>query len=599
MSRRLAVLAATLVLTLGLAAPASAADDRDSTAITGWWQLSYASLTDVNNRVTAGYRLIDIEVVQASPLRFAATFVANTGSYAKSWWWYYGQTSSELLAKASANGARLIDVEAYSTTSGTRYVGAMVKKTGADNKAWWWWTGSSTFIASKVSELNARIIDLDRTPSGLITAVMIRNTGSDAKSWWYYYSRTAAQVTALLSSNNARLIDIERTSTGNFDVVMYRKSGEAWWWYYGYSGQELLDKANQNGARVIDIERYGSLYAGVLLENASSETRRVNELMRSAVSGSGFWGQHLKRVGSGTISSINATRVFEPASMIKGIFAVKTINDYEESSLKDLIDLDTDEVTWYTGQSGSCPTGTGATTDTVTTVLMSMLQPSDNRATNAIVTNFGGRAGMNSFADAIGSPNISTNHLIGCGSGPDGAVENPNTMTLVDSGNLYERASNGTLLGAAAFAKLRSVMLSGDNGTGLLSRVLGIIQGRAASGANESVASEATAVGLSAADRIAFRNRVKMSWKAGSYGLDAPGPPGLYYHWTMGGWISIPFQNTTSGAVTDRKYVFGWYTNESSTNAGAQLAWDRGAEVLRQLIHDAMVTWKAAPPPPP
>lgn len=43
-----------------------------------------------------------------------------------------------------------------------------------------------------------------------------------------------------------------------------------------------------------------------------------------------------------------------------------------------------------------------------------------------------------------------------------------------------------------------------------------------------------------------------MSWKAGSYGLNAPGLPGLYYNWTMGGWISIPFQNTTTGVVTNR-----------------------------------------------
>ena len=66
----------------------------------------------------------------------------------------------------------------------------------------------------------------------------------------------------------------------------------------------------------------------------------------------------------------------------------------------------------------------------------------------------------------------------------------------------------------------------------------------------------------------------------------------------MAGWISIPFQNTTTGVVTNRAYVFGWFTDHSSTNSGAQLAWDRGAEVLRQVIHDAMVTWKLAPPPP-
>lgn len=106
MSRRLAVLAAAFVVALGVSASASAADDRDSTAITGWWYLSYSSLTSVNDRIAAGYRPIDLEVVSASPLRFAGTFVANSGSYAKTWWWwYYGQTLSSLLNHANANGA--------------------------------------------------------------------------------------------------------------------------------------------------------------------------------------------------------------------------------------------------------------------------------------------------------------------------------------------------------------------------------------------------------------------------------------------------------------------------------------------------------------
>ncbi len=67
--------------------------ERTSTAETGWWWFYGVSEKRINQEVKKnGARLIDIEVVKASPPRFNVSMVKNAGVHKKGSWWYYGLT---------------------------------------------------------------------------------------------------------------------------------------------------------------------------------------------------------------------------------------------------------------------------------------------------------------------------------------------------------------------------------------------------------------------------------------------------------------------------------------------------------------------------
>ena len=120
------------VLAVSLAAVAAAQADTDLTTPTAWWYHTNASLQDVDARLNQGFRLVDIEVLGTNPLSFSASYVQNTGAYAKGWWWYFDQTSASITSLLAQNNARLIDIEPYDTASGLRYAAVMIANTGND-----------------------------------------------------------------------------------------------------------------------------------------------------------------------------------------------------------------------------------------------------------------------------------------------------------------------------------------------------------------------------------------------------------------------------------------------------------------------------------
>jgi hypothetical protein len=563
------------VASLSLVSPAPAAAGEGVL----WSFVPDADVPAVEQQIAAGYRLSEIETESVSPDHFVATFVRDAGA-AGTWWWYHDLTFEEVQAKLAEHGARLTRLDVSKDRGSTRYAAVMIDNTGTAAVPWWWWIGSPAELAAKASELNARVIDLERQPDGLISAVMVDNSRSAAPAS-VYVDVSGAEIDTLLATNRAQLIDIEPTVDGLYDVSMVQSSLMSWW-YAGKSSEELIALANQNGARLTDVEPYetrnGTLYTAIMVTNVSSKTRRVNEMLRSAVSNEGSWGVYLKRVGGRQLSAINEQRPFEPASMIKTLYHLKAIQAYQAQ----LRALDKTKMTWYEGLYGSCPTGTSPTKDSISDVLRLMMQRSDNRATQAILNRFGGFEQMNAFAAEIGAMNTSVNHDVGC---RDGALESPNQLTLYDAGLIYERASNGELLTPAAFAKLRQLMASG-----ITSRVRGIVLGRRAGSGGERVQSEAGAIRISRRKARAFLSNVRMSSKGGDYTLCAPS---CLTDRTQGGWVSLPFKRR-SGRIVRRAYVFAMFTNDIPSSDGARLAKDRGAEILRPVIRRALISWKRA-----
>jgi hypothetical protein len=571
-SARFALPLAAVALALALPGPVAAAGDA-----TGWSLLADADVRTIDERIAAGYRLTEIDTVSTSPERFAATFARDAGT-GPAWWWYHDLRFEDIEAKLVEHGARLTRLEAYRAGEEIRYAALMVDNTGDAARTWWWWIGPPEEILNKVRELNARVIDLERHPEGLVTAVM---AARGRKKSWTYFDRTPAEINDLLAANGARAMDIEPTAEGLYDVVMVERKQRSWW-YAGKSTEELIDLAAQNGARLMDVDLQGAeedgRYAAIMVPNVSRETSRVNELLRRAVGSNGHWGLYLKQVDGPEVSSINERRRFEPASSIKVLYHLNAL----ASEQGDLSALDNTDVTWYEGMSGSCPTAESPRTDKLAEVLRRMMQYSDNRATQAIFHRYGAYSGMNQFAAGIGATDTSVNHEIGCAGD---AISNPNQLTLFDVGLMYERAANGSLLTPEAFTMFKRLM-----STSRLSRIDGIVRGRGAADGLESVRGLAGQMRVPPARAAKFLSRLRVAWKGGSYVLCWPE---CRYHWSLGGWANIPFKRA-NGSVYRRQYVFGMFAEDATSAEAASRAWDRGAEVLRPVLKNALRSWKRA-----
>ena len=267
-----------LVLTLWLTTSSLLAlTERTSTAQTGWWWFYGVSENRINQEVKKnGARLIDIEVVKASPPRFNVSMVKNAGVHKKVWWWCYGLTENKVNALAKEKKARILDVERYRVGGKTRFAVVLIANKGSDNRGWWWYYGASAGkVKSLISKNKAKLIDLDveSTSPLRFTVVMVKESG---RSWWYY-GKSEKELNALLGSKKAKLIDIERYRSGGktlFAAVMRPHKGY-WWWYHGLSTGQVTHLYRRNGARLVDIESSGSKYSVVMVDNGIKKSGKA------------------------------------------------------------------------------------------------------------------------------------------------------------------------------------------------------------------------------------------------------------------------------------------------------------------------------------
>jgi hypothetical protein len=124
----------------------------------------------------------------------------------------------------------------------------------------------------------------------------------------------------------------------------------------------------------------------------------------------------------------------------------------------------------------------------------------------------------------------------------------------------------------------------------LILLVPAIVLGRPAGDGLEAVRGEAAALRVPRRTALAFVAAIRIAWKDGFYTLCTPA---CRFDRTLGGWISVPFK-TRRGVIRHRTYVFGMFAEDVPSGADAALAWDRGPEVLRQVIRPALRSWKRA-----
>jgi hypothetical protein len=463
----------------------------------------------------------------------------------------------------------LIDLEPYEDANGNlRFACIMVDNTGANNKAFWWYYGTSTSsIGTALTTNGARLVDLDSydfNGTTFYSAVMIANSGADARAWWWYLNVTPAQISTFLNTNQAQIYDLEPRDNGNWDVVMLQNpSSPNWYWWYGITSSDVAYLMGQYGVRVIDIESYvtggNTRYAMVAVNNSNALSTTIGNAMRARTDGQvGAW---MERINGSNMVYLNGDTQFEPASTMKTLHHVHAMKRVSQG-----VSL-AQNLTVYSGYTGSCPQDTGPFTQQLQGVLQSMMEQSDNARTQAVRAYFGQTA-INNTAAALGMTSTSLDHRIGCGGD---AIANPNDITLRDLHTLHEEVANGYL--GSMRGMFYQLMLDSVNDLSIAS----------------IINSEGASLGLSSATIASFRNFTDVAHKGGAYGLSSGGP--LYYHRAEFGYLSLPF--ISNDVITPREYSFGAFVNDASVDSQASVAiyTDAIPEMLRPTIRAALQSW--------
>ncbi|WP_419190299.1 serine hydrolase [Saltatorellus ferox] len=567
-----------LCFALFLAPRALAQAQTDLTTPTAWWYQTSATPQEVSQRVTLGYRIVDLEVIDESPLTFAASFVHNSGAYAKGWSWYYDQTSLGVSLLLSQNNSRAIDIEPYETANGLRYAVVMIANTGADfSPSQGWQTGyTGADVGAWInSNPTRRIIDIQPYVVGgaqRYAFIWLSNTGVHHSPWWILINATTADISDVIQNQQARIIDLERHAGGRYSAVFTPADGKAWYYLYQISGSEVARLSEQLASRIIDIERSTSgllvRYDVVLRQNDNDLAVATNVAMRDGLSldvTSGFLLRELDSTPA-TLAGVNESRSFEPASLMKTAHHFTAMRR---------VALGADSlgaaVTENAGLNGSCPTGSNPVTRTLSAVLRDMMEVSSNTATEAIRARYG-TSMIESTCAAFGATGVALNHTLGCLCGMT-----RNEIRLDDLSALHLAVANG-ILGTqrATFYDLMS------NGTNF---------GMGVHNTSTTLAQELAASSLNTVERQAFSAGILLAHKGGSYACYSPGH--VEEHRSRGAYVRLPFRSGCNTVY--REYFIGAWVNDAVTGISADNATGAGIESLfRSVVREAIDSWESA-----
>ncbi len=225
---------------------------------TKWWWFDNASESDLVEQLDAGFRLVDLEIVQVNPIRFAAVLVRNRGVYAKKWFWVYDRTEAQIRDLAVEIEARPIRIQPYSSPEGLRFAAIMVRETRQDNTNWTWLSNTTVeVIREHVYENNARAIDVEAYRFGTeqrYSAILDNALTGGANEILTHLQ--ASSIDAWLSDNpEFKLVDLERLPWGGWIAIAARDPGLTyWWWYLDVTPDDIMHLTARHYARIVDIE---------------------------------------------------------------------------------------------------------------------------------------------------------------------------------------------------------------------------------------------------------------------------------------------------------------------------------------------------------
>jgi hypothetical protein len=550
---------------------------------TQWAYFSNADSAALNTQINLGYRIVDLDVVQASPLRFDAALVRNTGTYSSGWWWYTDQTLTQLGNLAVANNARVIEISAYQAAAGLRYAGVMIPNTGSEQQPFvlrenLTVAGVAAWVTKGDYPGFGVVYDIEAysTANGTRYAIIgVGNALSNPARFEYRLGLTSAALATAVAANSSRILDLEVEPNGTFDAVFTDLDGlqgsSHTFWDLPFA--ELATVAAQYASRIVDVTQYVSAgttkFAIVLRRNAADPTYTLNKDMRAMLTNpltdSGF----LVRELDGSVrTALNEAQVFEPASTMKTVHAFAAMRRVALGD--DNLMSNCSSPSTMSEPGGSCPDlGSPWTSTSLNTALQGMLRQSSNLYTEGVRARYG-TAAIVSLAQFVGASNVGINHTIGCLANLPGAEEN--TITLNDLYAIHTAASGG-MLGAQE----------------LPFRALFINYGQVPSLPVDPIVTEELAQsGLSGADVAEFLSYFRMSGKLGGY--DDNG----VQHRSWGCYMSVPIK-AFGCAIVNREFFFGAFINDHDDATEANAANNAIVRELARIpLREAIELWREA-----
>lgn len=184
----------------------------------GWWWYYGQTATEVSQRITdLNAVLVDVEPYQtASGTRYAIVLIPNSGSDAATGhWWRTAQTFQQVADFVNnPQGRRVLDIQPYRDGSNNlRYAFTYVNNSGNYFESWWalYMNTTTAFLSDRLSANNARLVDFEpHDDTGTFTGLMVR---SDGEYWGWFHGLVFDDISRLVNSYASRITDLQRYRT--------------------------------------------------------------------------------------------------------------------------------------------------------------------------------------------------------------------------------------------------------------------------------------------------------------------------------------------------------------------------------------------------
>jgi hypothetical protein len=317
-------------------------------------------------------------------------------------------------------------------------------------------------------------------------------------------------------------------------------------------------------------------------------TTRVMNILQGALANGGTAGMFVKEVGGAEIAAQNEDTAIGPASAIKVLIHLYTIDQVEQGNAA----FGDDVAVWQLGAGTTCPNVATMSTEDLDTATAAMMRVSSNTSTRGLQDHWT-TATLNAYATSLGlaQTSLSGNNL-GCDAGATPPIDG-NSTTLAELGAIYEAVADSSELTGAFRQTFYNLMSGreqaesfGGDFTGIWNELVTMVD-------------EEMPPGMPQTLKDSFLAGMTANHKGGSY-LRCSGmaPCQIATEWlTWAGWAEFPV--CEGGAAGVKQYVWGAYLQDvvdnaysgtGSTSSGLVFL-DVRAEPLREQLHDALESW--------
>jgi hypothetical protein len=348
--------------------------------------------------------------------------------------------------------------------------------------------------------------------------------------------------------------------------------------YFATNLADITARAAQEGARIIDLEIYtdysqpvpATLYAGIMLDNLNTETRRVASIL-AGVPQVREYGVYLKKVGGPELANLQADFVHEPLSSIKVLPHFYAMRQVQETGgrvnlgtpIRDYVETGQPDEDCY------LPSNNPLIYRPLGELLSDMLIPSSNPAWAATVNHFGKQNIQDYLTNELKMAHTEIRRV--------GCSDIYNRWTLRDAGKLYESVANGSQLRGGARIDFYNLMAQKWVDVDML-------------------IDEVVPPGMSHNDRNLYKSLVKVPHKDGGWAVGAAGEIQEEAARTRVGVLRLPACSGPFRVI--HSYVYGVFisTARSMEVEADAASIEAATELMRAVIQDSLNQWSDCAP---